>query len=502
MFSLILVVFWFTIVEKGAAKSSVDEIKSIPWRICSDSDGRGILRQIEIFIKLGQLSNARELANECLLNTQNPEKASNTIIECCFTPSEIIDTYNLASEELFDGDDNFLSRIEEAIIQRIHWSNDKRVHADASYFAEDGMLMDLVDPFSRDCFFPESLSKSRGALAVEQWNEYCSFFGKNECKKMAREVGTFPNQLAGPPSFSYSKYCVIAPGSYNHLVLPALREPRVIISLEFQKFSFENGGWITEPERSEEMLDIEQEGSLRMYDVSGVLWPAGYLLGLCLSDPIKCGAPEVLDVIWSKRDNIGAPLAIELGAGVGFPSIALAKAMKHQGNFLSHAIVATDSSKASCSLVIENSYRNGVGKMINVTEANFLEGSISHIREKFFGNSVDGESRNGFNLIIGSSLQGLFHGTSETNAKLWKTLDALLSKSDPNSVVILSHVRYGDERIEVPEHKQIVSDGDSATFECIRRISGDIFDMKTRDDKSSDFEIILLRRRSNNNINR
>lgn len=477
--------------------------KSIPRRICSKSDDGNILHRLELFIKLGQLSIARQIANECLLLTQHPEKASklehivfDSTFGCCSAPREIIDTYYSASEELFNGDDNFLSKIEEAIIQSINSNDEKEVHADPLCFAEDEISMDLQEPFSHDGFSPENLGKTHGTLAIEQWNERCSYFGKNpHIYDVAREVRAFPH---GTPSSSCSQYCAIAPGSYNHLVLPALREPRVHISLEFRKFAFENGNWITEGELSKEMLDIEQEGSLRMYDVSGVLWPAGYLLGLCLSNPIKCGVPEVLDAIRSESDDRGAPIAIELGSGVGFPSVALAKAMKHQGNFHSRAIVATDSSKASCALIIQNSYQNGVGNMINATELNHMEySSLSNLREHFFGNSIDEKIGEGFNLIFGSSLQGLFHETSKTNAKLWRTLDALLSKTDPNAIVILSHVRSGNDRIEVPEYKR-----SRGGFECIRRISGDTFDMKTRDDNPSDFEIVLLRRsQQDTNIN-
>mmetsp|Transcript_6082 Transcript_6082/g.12426 ORF Transcript_6082/g.12426 Transcript_6082/m.12426 type:complete len:506 (-) Transcript_6082:32-1549(-) len=503
MFNLVLVVAWYIVLARGAVISSVDENhKSVPRRICSKSDDRNILHQIELFIKLGQLSIGRQIANECLLLTQHPEKTSklehlifDSIIGCCSTPREIIDTYYSASEELFNGDDNFLSKIEEAIIQSIHSNDEKEVHTDASCFAEDEISMDLLEPFSRDGFPPENIGKTRGTLAIEHWNERCSYFEKKQYNyDVPGEFRAFLHPLAPATlSSSCSQYCAIAPGSYNHLVLPALREPRVNISLEFRKFAFENGNWIMEGERSNGMLDIEQEGSLRMYDVSGVLWPAGYLLGLCLANPIKCGVPEVLDAIRSKSDNSGAPIAIELGSGVGFPSVALAKTMKHQGYFHSHAIVATDSSKASCALIIQNSYQNGVGNMINVTELNHMEySSLSNLREHFFGNFIDEKIGEGFNLIFGSSLQGLFYETSKTNAKLWRTLDALLSKTDPNAVVILSHVRSGNERIEVPEYKH--NRGGFATFECIRRISGDTFDMRTRDDNPSDFEIVLLRR--------
>jgi hypothetical protein len=93
----------------------------------------------------------------------------------------------------------------------------------------------------------------------------------------------------------------------------------------------------------------------------------------------------------------------------------------------------------------------------------------------------------GFDIIIGSSLQSLFDGTQNCNAPLWLTLDTLLSKSNPSSTVILSHIRSGSERIQVPD--------ETIPFELVRRIAGDHFNMKTRDGNNSDFELVILRRR-------
>ena len=75
---------------------------------------------------------------------------------------------------------------------------------------------------------------------------------------------------------------------------------------------------------------------------------------------------------------------------------------------------------------------------------------------------------------------------SRRNASLWQTLGALLSKKNGNAVAVLSHVKTGDERIEIPLESEL---------ECVRRVSGDHFGMKTRDGHSSDFELVVLRRK-------
>ena len=219
-----------------------------------------------------------------------------------------------------------------------------------------------------------------------------------------------------------------------------------------------------------------------------------FLLGFdvsCLSDH---GIPEVLDAMNGNLHR--QPLAIELGTGVGFPSIALAKFLQggmsdkvcdEHDNSRQPIIVATDTSDISLALTTSNVHTNGVGKLVTVTNANHTDViSLSMLHQQFAPTSSD--ENDGFDIVFGSSLQSLFDGTSQQNASLWKSLDVLLSNENENAIVVLSHVRTGDEKIELPP----VSEG---LFECIHRISGDTFGMKTRDGHSSDFEVVVLRRR-------
>jgi SAM-dependent methyltransferase len=253
------------------------------------------------------------------------------------------------------------------------------------------------------------------------------------------------------------------------------------------------------------MIRIEQEGQLALYDVSGVLWPAGYLLGLCLYDPLTCGVPEIINFTrYSEETSADLAFALELGSGVGFPSIAFAKSMSHHlsssnvsvcesrntcpARRHTPVVVATDSSRSSLGLIASNAYRNNAGHLLDVFEVDHMNSeSISLLLERFY------PSGGGFDLIFGSSLQGFFDESSRTDAVIWRSLDRLLSKTNSAAIVLLAHVRSGDERIEVPSATAL-RDHASNLFEIVRRISGDVFHMRTRDGRTSDFEIVVLRR--------
>ena len=224
--------------------------------------------------------------------------------------------------------------------------------------------------------------------------------------------------------------------------------------------------------------------------MSGVLWPAGYLLGLCLSNPVECGMPEVLDAI----DDNRRPFAVELGCGVGFPSIAFVKFVQQymnstevcdDNNTFSPIIVSTDTSNISLALTKTNAQANDVGELVIINNANHSElESLAILRQRV---TIGENIHNKFDIVIGSSLQSLFDETSKQSATLWQSLDILLS-NDKDAVVVLSHVRSGNDQIVLPPVSERL-------FEVIRRVSGDKFGMYTRDGSSSDFELVLLRRR-------
>jgi hypothetical protein len=185
-----------------------------------------------------------------------------------------------------------------------------------------------------------------------------------------------------------------------------------------------------------------------MFDVSGVLWPAGYLLGLCLSNPIACGVPEVLDAMTNDL-NSHRPLAVELGAGVGFSSIAFSKALRSHEHEASNnpevcdqshnspLIVAMDISNSSVALIASNAHENGVGRDVIALRVNQSDiTALSRLSQRF-------ASSGGFDVVIGASLQALFDGTTRHNASLWQTLGALLSKKNVNAVACFPMSRLG-----------------------------------------------------------
>ncbi|KAL7549424.1 hypothetical protein ACHAWF_012695 [Thalassiosira exigua] len=479
-----------------------ERIRLLP-RICrSDGDGDGAAAigvgatgdsdaviEIRDAARAGRLSRARQIANECLLLLHFREQFGRQTVDgignhCCpSTRDEVINAYKQSADTFFHENDDFLNLLVETDEQGGFVADakngppkcwDGRDSSPATSFGlGHGSFGESV---------PGSASNgmSHGSIAIDRWNDCCSFF--HPCDK---EAACFDRVHAS------RLCCELYEGLESHLILPALREPSVSSSLKF--------GNVSEgKDRSHESktMQIYQEGSLRMFDVSGVLWPAGYLLGLCLSHPIECGVPEVLEAV----NNAGPalrPIAVELGAGVGFASVAFAKAMQYQMEMdgdsdnlvcgkqsASPLVVATDISNPSLALIASNAQRNGVGDLVNVLKANHTDSnSLSLIFRQYPTLSNDG-----FDVVLGSSLQALFDGTSKQSAALWHSLDAVLSRKNPNAVAIFSHIRTGDERIKLPSAPERL-------FECVRRVSGDHFGIMTRDGHNSDFELVLLRRK-------
>jgi len=91
----------------------------------------------------------------------------------------------------------------------------------------------------------------------------------------------------------------------------------------------------------------------------------------------------------------------------------------------------------------------------------------------------------GFAVVIGSSLQAFFYNTDDPTAQIWRALDILLDQNNPKAVALFCHTR--SEPIRPP------CDG---SFELVRTISGDEFNMQTRAGETSDFEISLFGRQS------
>ena len=404
-------------------------------QICAanDYDATAVIQKL---IETGRTSKARLVANECLLILAQDRitQHSQSLLDCCSSSSDvIIETYKSSKEKLHGN--NHLQTIidnldrDSSNIALTSSNGTNCIHSEV-----EGVEID-AQPFALNNIG----QYTRGSKLIEQWDACCSWIHSTKSKCTNNNF-----------------CCEVVEGTQHHLILPALREPKLQIRPVAAR---------------DEVIEIEQDGMLQLYDVSGVLWPAGYLLGLCLLDPMKCGLNEIFN------DAVGnASSALELGTGVGFASIAFCKTLILHGYPL--PIIAADVSKSALDLAVNNAYRNRVKDMITPIEVDYM----NHDSLLMLRNTTN----SGFDIILGSSLQSLFNGTQDAAAPLWLTVDTLLSRDNPNALVILSHIRSSEERIQVP-------DG-SISFELVRRISGNVFNMKTRDGNDSDFEIVILRR--------
>jgi hypothetical protein len=387
----------------------------------------------------------------------------------CASSEDIIRAYKHYTSEFYE-QENFLDLILESIRNEAN-------RTDASF--------DTLH--SPNCWDGRTTSLTHSPIGMtpslpdaNRWNECCSFF----LSLQERSESCYD-----PSNSNHSLCCYFSLGTDNHLALPALREPSVTIQLEQSTIRNNSSA-------NQMCVQIEQEGQLGLYDVSGVLWPAGYLLGLCLNDPILCGVPDIINI--TMNDDF---LALELGAGLAFPSIAFAKSKRffsgmgttcdnnHVCTVNAHSpkVVATDLSRSSLGLAVSNLHLNGVGDLVNVSRVDHMSiDSLSDLHQTFY------PFGGGFDLIFGSSLQAFFDGTSDPDAILWHALDLLLSRTNADAMVLFAHVRTGNERISAPNSTHSCGIN---SFELVRRISGDVYSMSTRDGSTSDFELVVLKRR-------
>ena len=323
-------------------------------------------------------------------------------------------------------------------------------------------------------------------VAVDRWDSCCRGLVD---RRASRKSGVASNSDCRDETSGLPLCCDFFNGSPSHLRLPALREVALNI-----RISIEGGDMNTstslascganDSNTSVATISLEQDGFLRPFDVSSILWPAGYLLTLCVASPDQCGAIEVSQAIEDaiakgKREYFG----IELGAGIGLSSIALflyiqgvlPKKETQSSTFTqkNHAL-ATDTAIHALALAKANARRNDAEIDIARLEYN------SSIELKRIASMAGG-----FAVVIGSSLQAFFHNTDDSAAPIWTALDILLDRSNPNAVALFCHTR--SEPIKPPH------DG---RFELLRTISGDGFNMRTRAGESSDFEISLFGRQA------
>jgi hypothetical protein len=345
--------------------------------------------------------------------------------------------------------------------------------------------------------------------------------------------------------------CEFFHGSSSYKKLPVLHEPAVRMRIQIDTKNKPSARYDSSSTRMN--LDLEQEGYLRPFDVSTVLWPSAYFLTLCVTDPLHCGAPEIVTAIDSihnddrnykndhRNDCRGSgygPVGVELGTGIGAPSIGLSLILQQKREYHtaklaisectgvadqtgvaaspSHPlVVATDVAPQSLAITLANARFNGATALA-VASLNFTNiQEVQAFRTKYFlpfktstnptdttddpstttesasitasrTTPTDSVTRNGFTILLGSSLQALFHDSLMRETKmLWKVLDELLDTGNPHAVAILAQTM--DDPIDDPP---VDSD-----FVLSRRVSGDVFDMTTRSGDTSEFVISIYQRR-------
>ncbi|KAL3910202.1 MAG: hypothetical protein SGARI_002239 [Bacillariaceae sp.] len=259
---------------------------------------------------------------------------------------------------------------------------------------------------------------------------------------------------------------------WTYLRLPALEEPAIRLQIPF-------GGENASSQLEHFTLDLEQDGFLRTFQVDSVLWPSGYLLSLCMGNLRQC-VPETRD-LHQKRSHV---TALELGCGIGAPSIALAKHLSAK-NTTTASIVATDFSPYARLLTESNAYYNHVANFVHTAAMDhFNNTSMEQVVQQYsHGDGVD--------VIYGSSLQGLFVDTHKDDSPLWLALGILL-RSD--GLAVFAHTRNDDDKLQAP----LSSTSKSNSFELLYCKSGSepmFGPMTTRHGEESDFEICVFRRR-------
>lgn len=439
-------------------------------------------------IRMGNLSKARYLSLQ--ISNQNPDCGT-------FLSRQYTETVDRLLQE--EGSEGYLSRV-----------------ASSSRFVEENVgtrkHQNRARRDSKNCWVDETNANG----ASEAWDLCCSDFKGGETDDFVFGPNIVYNDKCLKPLCTqcnvtrYHLCCTMFNGSHSHLRLPALSD--LSIGLRVQS---------DDPNKTT-FFDLEQDGFLRRFDTAGVLWPAGYLLALCVSAPILCNIPEISLVVrqhiqqqyptTSSNSLRTKPVAIEIGAGIGAASVAFANMFQEEqqrffqskqnssdiqkplilheqsrpaiiaADFASHALalIITNSQRANCTVgVAQMDYRNTAS--INDLKRKYLYHTT--ISKDDHNTNKQHQIQNGtgkFSIVVGSSLQSLFHDTENPNHELWNLLKLLLEE---DGIAVFSHVKT--DPIKEP------SDG---SFRLIRVVSGDVFGMKTRSNDISDFEVSLFQR--------
>lgn len=273
-------------------------------------------------------------------------------------------------------------------------------------------------------------------LQSQSWEACCTRLST----AMSKDCG------ASTPS---SPQCAISSGSVASLQLPLLLEPSVALRLHDGK----------------RILQIDQDGFLRPFDMATVVWPAGFLLSLWSSDR---DAQHRLHLIGSGADPVCSSglKVLDLGSGTGAAALAAAASLGEGAS-----VMATDRANQSLALVTANAALNEL-RNVRVAPLDYE----SDVDVASFS-----EAHGPYDLILGGALM-----TFVTTPRIWPVLRSLTSGSMARggSVVALAHT-VGT----------IPTPPEGSGFHELERISGLEYGFHTRwASDESDFEIVVLQR--------
>ena len=162
---------------------------------------------------------------------------------------------------------------------------------------------------------------------------------------------------------AHLRCCSFGVGSDSYRMIPAVRETHITVRLP-----------------SARLLRIDQEGWLRLFDPSTILWPAGYLLAQFLGRGGWEGGRENVRQGGGERRNDDAShhssspsssvpasppwcdggRVLELGSGVGAAAMAAASC--------GGDVIATDKAGRSLALIVSNAALNGIHVTVGLGE--------------------------------------------------------------------------------------------------------------------------------------
>jgi hypothetical protein len=245
------------------------------------------------------------------------------------------------------------------------------------------------------------------------------------------ELGPQGNAACFAPPFSFEQCCAFSVHSRNHDDLPAIYEISFTV------------------ETSAGRLVVSQDGFLRPFDIASVLWPSGYLLTLFVAN--------------SFCSSIRGKRVLELGAGVGAPSVAAAKCG-------AAAVLATDRAVHSRLLTAANAAQNDAA--VEVLAFDWLSDS----------ELLSLSARGPWDVVMGAAIL-----VESWTVRMWHLLEALLRSGGAGT-----SSAWGKGTVLLAHTADVIEPPVSSSFRITARVRSEHFGMRNRFSGTSDFEVVEM----------